>query len=41
MGKYLTGSEWFDSPKERRDIEDRYLETEGVPFEMQKFWFIQ
>lgn len=41
MGNYLTGSKRFDSPKERRDIEDRYLETEGIPFEMQKFGFIQ
>lgn len=39
--KYLTCSEWFDSPEERGDIKDRDLETEGIPFEMQQLRFFQ
>lgn len=41
MDTYLTCSKWFNPPKEGRDIEDRYLQTEGIPFEMQKFGFLQ
>lgn len=41
FGQYLACSEWFNSPEEWGDIEDRDLKTKSIPFEMQQLWFFQ
>lgn len=38
---FLACSEWFNSPEEWGDIEDRDLKTKSIPFEMQQLWFFQ
>lgn len=40
-GCYLACSEWFDPPEEWRDVKDRDLKTECIPFEMKQLWLLQ